>query len=89
MWYTVAKREFGNTMVGAIFKAEKTRNGMVKVTKVKFTNEPVTMKATTVLDIYTTFTMTASAARVRFTKPRKELGDVIEESIGLSEGAYC
>lgn len=88
MWYTVAKVEFGNTKVGTIFTARKTADGSVLVNRVKFSDDPKSLEM--VIDpSYETIRLTQSDARQHFISPSKNLAEIVEASIMLSESAYC
>lgn len=88
MWYTVAKAEFGKTKVGTIFTVSKTADGVVLANRMKFSDDPKSFEM--VVDpAYETISLTPAGARLRFISPSKDLAEIVEASIALSESAYC
>ena len=85
MWFTASKKEFnfkGKHMIGSIWAVQKGSAGMVKCSKIVWTpSENLSQEIT--------FTCDQEDARKMFITPNKSLDAILEESVYLSEGAYC
>lgn len=84
MWMAVLKKEMYGYKAGSMFAVNRIENGTITARYLDVTHTPPIFKHD-----HGNLVLSVDSARDNFTKPTKDLTDLMEESIMVCESVYC
>lgn len=84
MWMAVLKKELYGYKAGSMFAVNKIESGMITACCLDMNYTPPIFKLG-----HGNLVLSVENARANFTKPTKDLTDLMEESIMVCESVYC